>query len=100
MVEDTASQGEQIDIRVAAAAGRNIGRRGADIMTGDLVARGGDVLTPGRIGSAISTSPDASLVLLFEHVRRVQVERRRRVRIRAAKFGVAPIADSEILQPP
>ena len=35
----------------AAAPGRNIGRRGADIMTGDLVVRAGDVLTPSRIGA-------------------------------------------------
>ncbi|MSO31116.1 MAG: molybdopterin molybdenumtransferase MoeA [Acidobacteria bacterium] len=51
MVEDTASEGEQIHIRVAAAPGRNIGRRGADIITGDLVVRAGEVLTPGRIGA-------------------------------------------------
>ena len=38
-------------MRVPAAPGRNIGRRGADIMTGDLVVRAGDVLTPSRIGA-------------------------------------------------
>jgi molybdopterin molybdotransferase len=51
MVEETASEGEQIHIRVAAAPGRNIGRRGADIMTGDVVVRTGELLTPSRIGA-------------------------------------------------
>jgi molybdenum cofactor synthesis domain-containing protein len=51
MVEETATEGEHVDIRVAAAPGRNVGRRGADIMTGDLVVRAGDVLTPSRIGA-------------------------------------------------
>lgn len=51
MVEDTASEGEQIHIRAAAAPGTNIGRRGADIITGDPVVRAGEVLTPGRIGA-------------------------------------------------
>jgi molybdenum cofactor synthesis domain-containing protein len=51
MVEETASEGDQIQIRVAAAPGKNIGRRGADIMTGDLVVRAGEVLTPSRIGA-------------------------------------------------
>ena len=51
MVEETASEGEQIQIRVAASAGRNIGRRGADIMTGDPVVRAGELLTPSRIGA-------------------------------------------------
>ena len=51
MVEETASEGEQIHIRVAASAGRNIGRRGADIMTGDPVVRAGELLTPSRIGA-------------------------------------------------
>jgi molybdopterin molybdotransferase len=51
MVEETASEGEQIHIRVVAAPGRNIGRRGADIVTGDLVVREGELLTPSRIGA-------------------------------------------------
>jgi molybdopterin molybdotransferase len=51
MVEETESEGEQIHIRVAASPGRNIGRRGADIRTGDLVVRTGDRLTPSRIGA-------------------------------------------------
>ena len=51
MVEETAAAGDHIQMRVPAAPGRNIGRRGADIMTGDLVVRAGDVLTPSRIGA-------------------------------------------------
>jgi len=51
MVEETASEGELILIRTDATPGRNIGRRGADIMTGDLVVRAGGVLTPSRVGA-------------------------------------------------
>jgi molybdopterin molybdotransferase len=51
MVEDTASEGEEIHVRVAVASGRNIGLRGADMMTGDLVVRAGELLTPSRIGA-------------------------------------------------
>ena len=51
MVEETTTEGEQVHIRAAALPGRNVGRRGGDIMTGDLVVREGDVLTPGRLGA-------------------------------------------------
>lgn len=51
MVEETATEGEQVHIRVATTSGRNVGRRGADIMTGDLVVKEGEVLTPSRIGA-------------------------------------------------
>ena len=51
MVEETATEGEQILIRAAATPGKNIGRRGADIMTGDLVVRAGELLTPSRVGA-------------------------------------------------
>lgn len=52
MVEQTAPAGEGfVFIRAAAATGQNIGRRGADISTGALVLRRGDVLNPGRIGA-------------------------------------------------
>jgi molybdenum cofactor synthesis domain-containing protein len=51
MVEETAPAGDHIQMRVPTSPGRNIGRRGADIATGDLVVRAGDVLTPGRIGA-------------------------------------------------
>jgi molybdenum cofactor synthesis domain-containing protein len=62
MVEETASEGERIHIRVTAVPGRNIGRRGADIMTGDLVVRAGDVLTPSRIG-ALAASGQANVAV-------------------------------------
>jgi molybdenum cofactor synthesis domain-containing protein len=51
MVEETATEGGHVHVRVAATPGRNIGRRGADIMTGDLVVRHGEMLTPSRIGA-------------------------------------------------
>ena len=38
---------ESVEILAAAAAGQNIGRRGADIRPGDLVVRRGDVLNAG-----------------------------------------------------
>ena len=52
MVEDTArADHDRVDIRSAVAAGQNIGRRGADIRTGDPVVASGDLLTPSRIGA-------------------------------------------------
>jgi molybdenum cofactor synthesis domain-containing protein len=52
MVEQTTPGGDgHVDIQAAAAPGQNIGRRGADIVTGALVLRHGDVLNPGRIGA-------------------------------------------------
>jgi molybdopterin molybdotransferase len=52
MVEDTARPGEErIEIFATAAAGQNIGRRGADITAGEGVIAAGDVLTPSRVGA-------------------------------------------------
>ena len=52
MVEETARAGDDgVAIRAAAAAGQNIGRRGADISPGDLVVRRGDLLNPSRVGA-------------------------------------------------
>ena len=51
MVEQTAPAGGFVFIRAAAATGQNIGRRGADLSTGAVVLRRGDVLNPGRIGA-------------------------------------------------
>jgi molybdopterin molybdotransferase len=52
MVEETAKAiDDRIQIFAAAAAGQNIGRRGADIATGDRVVSRGDVLTPSRTGA-------------------------------------------------
>jgi len=51
MVEETSAAGDHVQFRVPTAPGRNIGRRGADITAGDLVVRGGEALTPSRIGA-------------------------------------------------
>ena len=52
MVEETARPGgERIEIFAPAAAGQNIGRRGADITAGDRVVAAGDLLTPSRVGA-------------------------------------------------
>ena len=52
MVEETAKRGEHdIAIFAPATAGQHIGRRGADIVTGDRVVASGDLLTPSRIGA-------------------------------------------------
>jgi len=52
MVEETARAGDdEVAIHAAAAAGQNIGRRGADISPGDLVVRRGDLLNPSRVGA-------------------------------------------------
>jgi molybdopterin molybdotransferase len=51
-VEETAAvSGDAVNILTAAVAGQHIGRRGADVTAGARVIRGGDVLTPGRIGA-------------------------------------------------
>jgi molybdenum cofactor synthesis domain-containing protein len=53
MVEETAPAGDDhVDIKAAAAAGQNIGRRGADISPGDVVVRRGELLSPSRVGAA------------------------------------------------
>ncbi len=52
MVEDTAPAGEgAVHLFAPVIAGQNIGRRAADIERGALVARAGDLLTPGRVGA-------------------------------------------------
>ena len=51
MVEETAAAGDHDSDACACGARPEHGRRGADIMTGDLVVRAGDVLTPSRIGA-------------------------------------------------
>ena len=40
-----------VEIFAAAAPGQHIGSRGADITAGAIVVNGGDMLTPGRVGS-------------------------------------------------
>jgi molybdopterin molybdotransferase len=52
MVEDTiAAAADAVNILVPAHEGQNIGKRGADIASGDVAVRAGDVLTPSRIGA-------------------------------------------------
>jgi len=51
MVEETAAAGDEIQIRAAVSAGQHVGRRGADILAGDVVVHAGEVLTPGRLGA-------------------------------------------------
>ena len=52
MVEQTSSAGDDmIAIHAPAASGQNIGRKGADIAAGSVVARPGELLNPGRLGA-------------------------------------------------
>ncbi len=54
MVEQTSKAGgnsDAVHINARAAAGQNIGRRGADITAGATVVRTGDHLNPGRLGA-------------------------------------------------
>lgn len=52
MVEESAkADAGAIDIFAPAAAGQNIGRRGADIGAGDRAIAAGDLVTPGRVGA-------------------------------------------------
>jgi molybdopterin molybdotransferase len=52
MVEQTAHvDSEHVAICAEAAPNQNIGRKGADIVPGDLVVRRGDLLNPSRLGA-------------------------------------------------
>jgi molybdenum cofactor synthesis domain-containing protein len=51
MVEETASSEQGIEIFASATTGQHIGRRGADIGTGDRVLAVGDLLSPSRLGA-------------------------------------------------
>jgi molybdopterin molybdotransferase len=52
MVEETAKAADDLlEIRAAVSTGQNVGRRGADIGTGDRVISAGDLLTPSRVGA-------------------------------------------------
>ena len=55
MVEETERSGATIRILSAVAVGQNVGRRGADIKSGDRVITAGDVLVPSRIGALAAT---------------------------------------------
>jgi molybdenum cofactor synthesis domain-containing protein len=51
MVEHTSRVDDVVQVRRAVSPGQHVGRRGADIASGDVVVRAGDVLTPARIGA-------------------------------------------------
>jgi molybdenum cofactor synthesis domain-containing protein len=53
MVEETGRDGSgtEIDIFAAAAPGQHVGRKGADIKTGDRIIAAGDLLSPSRVGA-------------------------------------------------
>src|SRR3989338_4525567 len=51
MVEETAKEGDEIQIFAQAAAGHHVGRLGADIRAGDRVVSAGEWLSPSRVGA-------------------------------------------------
>ena len=51
MVEETDTQGIEIEIFSAATAGQHVSRRGADIAAGDRAVAAGDLLSPSRVGA-------------------------------------------------
>ncbi len=51
MVEQTDRRGDTISILAPATPGQHIGRRGADLASGQLALRAGDVLSPARVGA-------------------------------------------------
>jgi molybdopterin molybdotransferase len=51
MVEETSRDGDVVHVYAQARLGQNIGRRAADIASGQRVIAAGDVLTPSRIGA-------------------------------------------------
>jgi len=51
MVEDTAADGDAVQLFASATAGQNIGRQGQDIRTGQLVLPAGTALTASRVGA-------------------------------------------------
>lgn len=50
-VEDTDRRGDLVNILVAVQPGQNVGARGADIRRGSVVVRGGEGMTPGKVGA-------------------------------------------------
>lgn len=51
MVEETFRDGRHVEIFSPVVPQQNVGRQGADIQTGQIVLRSGDVLNPSRIGA-------------------------------------------------
>ena len=59
MVEETTKAGdEQIAFTTNPSAGQHVVRRGADITTGDIVVRGGDLLTASKVGALAAIGRD------------------------------------------
>ncbi len=51
MVEETERAGERVRVLTPVYPRQNVGRKGADIIVGQIVMRDGDVLNPSRIGA-------------------------------------------------
>jgi molybdopterin molybdotransferase len=66
-VEETAAAGETVQVRAAVNPGRNVGRRGSDMKTGDAVVSAGDVLAPSRVGALAASG--VSHVTVFSRPR-------------------------------
>jgi len=62
MVEETAADGDAVQLFAAAAAGQNIGRQGQDIRKGQLVLPAGAVLTASRVGAIAALGHTEALV--------------------------------------
>jgi molybdopterin molybdotransferase len=59
MVEETTKAGgDHIAFSATAGAGQHVVRRGADIATGDLVVRAGELLTPSKVGALAAIGRD------------------------------------------
>ena len=59
MVEETTKAADDdIAFHATAASGQHVVRRGADITTGDLVVRAGDLLTPSKVGALAAIGRD------------------------------------------
>jgi molybdenum cofactor synthesis domain-containing protein len=55
MVEHTARDGDDVDVRLPVRAWQNVGRRANDLAAGALVVRRGDWLGPARVGALAAT---------------------------------------------
>jgi molybdenum cofactor synthesis domain-containing protein len=55
MVEETTRDGDTVRFLSGVTARQNVGRRAADLATGDTVVSAGQVLTPSRIGALAAT---------------------------------------------
>ncbi len=55
MVEETERSGDAVRVMTPVYPRQNVGRRGADIATGQVVVTAGQVLNPGRVGAVAAT---------------------------------------------